>query len=112
MNASIHRLGLVTAALFVVVTIGGFFVVDGYLSANRITSAASPVATASVSPSAAATGTLPPELVYVRPAPSPKVIHVTRTAPPSPPQVIHVTVPSSGGEGNDGEGGNENGGND
>jgi hypothetical protein len=112
MNASIHRLGLVAAALFVVVTIGGFFVVDGYLSANRITSAGSPVATASVSPSAAATGTLPPELVYVRPAPSPEVIHVTRTASPEPPQTVHVTVPGSGGEGDGGEGGNETGGDD
>ena len=112
MNASIHRLGLVTAALVVVVTIGGFFVVDGYLSANKITSAASPVATASMSPPAAATGTLPPELVYVRPAPSPVVIHVTKTASPVPPQVVHVTVPGSGGEGNDGEGGTESGGND
>ena len=112
MNASIHRLGLATAALVAVVTIGGFFVVDGYLSANRITSAASQVAPASVSPSAAATGTLPPEVVYVRPAPSPEVIHVTKTAPPAPPQVVHVTVPGSGGEGNDGEGGTESGGND
>ena len=43
MNAPIHRLGLVTAALVVVVTIGGFFVVDGYLAANRVASAASPV---------------------------------------------------------------------
>jgi hypothetical protein len=49
--------------------------------------------------------------VYVRPAPSPEVIHVTKTAPPAPPQVVHVTVPGTGGEGNDGEGGNESGGN-
>jgi hypothetical protein len=105
MNASIHRVGLAVAVIAGVMTVGGFFVADGYFSASQITSATSPVATASESLSPAATGSLRPEVVYVRPAPSPQVIHVTRTAPAPPPQVVHVTVPGTGGEGIDGEGG-------
>ena len=112
MNASIHRVGLAVAAIAVVVTVGGVFVADGYFSAGRTASAATPGGSDRVSPSLAATGTLPPEVVYVRPAPSPEIIHVTKTAPPAPPQIVHVTVPGTGGEGNDGEGGNESGGND
>jgi hypothetical protein len=105
MNASFHRVGLAVAVIAVVVTVGGVFVADGYFSASQTTSATAPVATASASLTPAATGTLQPEVVYVRPAPSPQVIRVTRTAPPPPPQVVHVTVPGTGGEGNDGEGG-------
>jgi len=109
MNASIHRVGLAIAALTVVVTIGGFYVADGYLSARRSAPAApaGSITRTAASPAATAAGTVPPEVVYVRPAPSPKVIHVTRTAPPPPPQVVHVTVPAAGGEGTDGEGGGE-----
>ena len=98
MNGSVHRAGLAVAALVVVVIVAGFFVTDGYLSAGRTASPAPPGAAASVSPSPSATGTLPPEVVYVRPAPSPQVIHVTKTAAPAPPQIVHVTVPGSGGE--------------
>jgi hypothetical protein len=105
MNASIHRVGLAVAAIVVVVTVGGVFVADGYFSASRTASAATPGPSDGGSPSPATAGALPPEVVYVRPAPSPEVIHVTRTAPPPPPQIVHVTVPGSGGEGNDGEGG-------
>jgi hypothetical protein len=104
MNASIHRVGLAVAAIAVVVTVGGVFVADGYFSAGRTASAATPGGSDRVSPSLAATGTLPPEVVYVRPAPSPEVIHITRPAPPPPPQVVHVTVPGTGGEGNDDDG--------
>ncbi len=112
MNASIHRVGLAAAAIAVLVTVGGIFVADGYFTASRTASAATPVATVSVTPTAAATGTLPPEVVYVRPAPSPAVIRVTRTAPPQAPQVVHVTVPSVGGEGTDGGGNGFEGGSD
>jgi hypothetical protein len=107
MNASIHRVGLAVAAIAVVVTVGGALVADGYFSAGRTASAATPGSSNSVSPSATATATLLPEVVYVRPAPSPEVIHVTNTAPPPPPQVVHITVPGTGGEGNDGGGGTE-----
>jgi hypothetical protein len=109
MNPSIHRVGLAVAALAVVVAVGGFFVADGYLSARRTASAAPAdlITRAAASPTPTGAGTVPPEVVYVRPAPSPKVIHVTRTAPPAPPQVVHVTVPAAAGEGGDGEGGGE-----
>ena len=87
MNDSIHRVGLAVATLALIVTVGGYFVADGYLSAQ-----------------AAVASSLPPEGVYVRPGPSPKGIHVTQVAPPAPPHVVHITVAGTGGE-NDGGGG-------
>jgi len=81
MNDSIHRVGLAVATLAVVVTVGGFFVADGYLSAR-----------------AAAASSLPPEVVYVRAAASAQVMQLTQTASPAPAQVIHVIVPNAGGE--------------
>ena len=107
MNASIHRTGLAVAALAVIVTVGGVFAADGYLSARRAAASPQFARVVSVASSPSAAGSLPPEVVYVRPAPSPKVIHVTQTAPPAPPKIVHVTVPGAGGEGNDGEGGGE-----
>jgi hypothetical protein len=109
MNTSIHRVGLAVAALAAIATVGGVYVADGYLSAQGAASAS--LATPdNVSPSPIAIGTLPPEVVYVRPAPSPEVIHVTKTAPPRAPKVIHVTVPTTPGESDVGE--RENGGGD
>ena len=84
MSDSIHRVGLAVATLAVVVTVGGSFAVDGYLSAQ------------------AATSSLPAEIVYVRAAPSPQTIQLTQTAPPGPAQVVHVIVPGADGEGNGG----------
>ncbi len=81
MNDSIHRVGLAVATLAVVVTVGGFFVADGYLSAQ-----------------AAAASSLPPEVVYVRAASSPQVVRLTQTAPPAQAQVVHVIVPGADGE--------------
>ncbi len=81
MNDSIHRVGLAVATLAVVVTVGGYFVVDGYRSAE-----------------AAAASYLAPAVVYVRAAPSPQVVQLTQTAPAAPAQVIHVIVPNAGGE--------------
>ncbi|MGO9178643.1 MAG: hypothetical protein ACLQBX_17405 [Candidatus Limnocylindrales bacterium] len=109
MNASIHRVGLAIAAVTVVVTVGGLFVVDGYFSARRTASTApvGSITDTAVSPAASAGRTVPPEVVYVRPAPSPKVIHITRTAPPAPAQIVHVSVPGAGGEGNERERGGE-----
>jgi hypothetical protein len=52
---SIHRVGLAVDTL-----IGGYFAVDGYISAQ-----------------AAATSSLPPEIVYVRAASSPQVVQLT-----------------------------------
>jgi hypothetical protein len=81
MSDSIHRIGLAVATLAVVVTVGGSFAVDGYLSAQ-----------------AAATSSLAPEVVYVRAASSPQTIQLTQTAPPGPAQVVHVIVPGTDGE--------------
>lgn len=86
MSDSIHRVGLAVATLAVVVTVGGYFAVDGYISAQ-----------------AAATSSLPPEIVYVRAASSPQVVQLTQTAPAGPARVVHVIVPGADGEGNGGD---------
>jgi hypothetical protein len=86
MSDSIHRVGLAVATLAVVVTVGGFFAVDGYLSAQ-----------------ASATSSLPPEVVYVRAASSPQVVQLTQTAPAGPTRVVHVIVPGADGESNGGD---------
>lgn len=82
MNPSIHRVGLAVAAFAVLVTVGGFYVAEGYLS-TQPAAASSP-------------GGPSPEVVYVRPAASPQVIHVTQTAPPGAPNLVHVVVPGAG----------------
>jgi hypothetical protein len=81
MNDSIHRLGLAVATLAVVVMVGGYFMVDGYRSAQ-----------------AAAASSLPHEVVYVRAAPAPQVVQLTQTAPSAPAQVVRVIVPNADGE--------------
>jgi len=103
MNGSINRVGLAVATLAVIVTVGGVYLADGYLSAQGAASAIRATTTINDSPSPSASETLPPELVYVRPAPSPKVIHVTKAASPPKPRVIHITVPTVTGESGDGE---------
>ena len=90
MNDSIHRVGLAVATLALIVTVGGYFIADGFLSAQ-----------------AAVASSLPPEVVYVRAAPAPQVMQVTQMAPPAPPHVVHVTVAGTGGA-NDGGGDGEN----
>ena len=110
MNLSVHRAGLAIAAVAALTMLGGFFVVDGYVSAQRQPAVgAIPALAATSAPTAPATAV--PEIVYVRPAPSPRVIHVTRTAPPVAPKIVHVTVPGAGGgEGHEGgEGGGDGG---
>lgn len=85
MNDSIHRVGLAVATLALVVTVGGYFAVDGYLSAQ------------------AAASSLPPQVVYVRAAPSPQLIQLTQAAPSAPAQVVHVIVPGGDGESRGGD---------
>ena len=85
MSDSIHRVGLAVATLAVVVTVGGYFAVDGYISAQ-----------------AAASSSLAPEVVYVRAASSPQVVQLTQTAPAGPARVVHVIVPGADGESNGG----------
>jgi hypothetical protein len=113
MNPSISRIGLVLAAFAAIVTIGGFYVADGYLAARPAAPAVAAAVLATRVPSPSPAATLAPQVVYVRPAPSPVVIHVTRTAPPAappPPRVIHVTIPSvqtESGDNGDGGGGGD-----
>lgn len=99
---SIHRVGLTIAGLVTGTAIAAAFVADGYISAHQTAAAA----TAGQSATADATGTLGPETVYVRPAPSPSVIRVTQTATPGAQPVIHVIVPG-GGEPEDNESGDD-----
>lgn len=110
MNASIHRTGLGIAALAVVVVIGGALIADGYLGA-RSQAAAGPASATVQEPlpaPPAAAASAPPAVVYVRPAPPAAVIHVTQTAPPARQRIVHVTVPSTGGENEAGsEGGDD-----
>jgi hypothetical protein len=100
MNTSIHRAGLGIAALAVVTVAGGALIADGYLGARSQAAAGPASATVQESlpaPTAAAPSG-PPQVVYVRPAPPAKVIHVTKPAPAAPPRVVHVTVPGTGAE--------------
>jgi hypothetical protein len=85
MSDSIHRVGLAVATLAVVVTIGGYFAVDGYLSAHS-----------------SASSSLAPEVVYVRAASSPQVVQLTQTAPAGPARVVQIIVSGADGEGNGG----------
>lgn len=105
MNAYVHRGGLAVALLATVITVGGFLAVDGYLKAQP--PAAAVALGAAVAASSAPADDLAPEIVYVRPAPSPEVIHVTQNAPPAPRKVVKVVVPSTGGEPGEGEDGGE-----
>lgn len=80
MNGSIHRFGVAVATVAVVVTVGAAFVLDGYLTAQR----------------AASADPTTPQVIYVRPAPSPQVLHTTQTAPAAAPQVVDIVVPGAG----------------
>ena len=121
--SSIHKVGLFIAGLATVLAVAGAFVVQGYTTARQAAAAPPAVADVAVptvtpSPDPTATPTLPPQIVYVEPVPSPAVIHVTRPAKPATttgtpastpagpqptPPVIHVVVPTPTG-GDDGGG--------
>jgi len=103
MNLSIHRIGLVVAAAAVVITVGGALVADGYVSARKsVTTPVVPAVSSTATPATAAP--LEPQLVYVRPAPPPQVIHVTEKAPVAAPKVVHVVVASRSGGGDESDG--------
>jgi hypothetical protein len=91
---SIQRIGVAVAAGAATLVFAGALVVDGYFNAQQV--AAQSTSGLSQTP------TLAPEIVYVRPAPSPEVIHVTQTAPASQPPVIHVVVPGPAGDDEEG----------
>jgi hypothetical protein len=97
---SIHRIGLTIASLVAVVTIAGAFVVQGYVAAKQAAAQAAfvqPTVQASPAPAAAQV----PEIVYISPptpaTPAPTVAPV-QPLPVQPAPVIHVIVPSSGGD--------------
>jgi hypothetical protein len=93
---SIHRLGVGIAALVTVATVAGALFIQGYSTAQQ---AAVQASSQSAGVSAPPSATLGPEIVYVNPVPSPQVVNVTQTQPPAgPPPVIHVVVPSVGGD--------------
>jgi hypothetical protein len=103
MPTSIHRVGLALAAIAALVTVGGAYIADGYFSAQGPASVPVTTRADDTSGTPSPTATLPPDVVYVRPAPSPKVIHVRKVAPPVAPKVVHVTVPTKEGESGAGE---------
>ena len=88
---SIHRMGLTIAGVATALTVAGAFVAQGYSAAQQAR-AQSDSATTAVT--IAATPTLPPQIFYVNPAPTP-------AAPPAaqPAPVIHVVVPGFGDDG-------------
>lgn len=92
--SSIHRIGVTIAGLATAVVVAGVFVAQGYVAAQQAT----PQETAQAAGRAAGGATLAPETVYVNPAPTPPVIRVTQTSPPGQPPVVHVIVPSQGGD--------------
>jgi hypothetical protein len=119
---SIHRIGLVIAGLATAVAVGGAFVVQGYVAAQRaVASAAPPAAAANVvtTPDPTASPSLDPQIVYVAPVPSPVTITVpgpakpgaktpasTPNVPAATPPIIHVIVPTPVGEDDGVEGDN------
>ena len=97
---SIHRIGLTIASLVAVVTVAGAFVVQGYVEAKQAaaqTAATQPAVQVSPAPTAGQT----PEIVYISPpTPATPAPDVAAVQPPAvqPAPVIHVIVPSSGGD--------------
>lgn len=73
---SIDRIGVTIAGSATAVVVAGVFVAQGCVAAQ-----APAQATAQSAGLAAAGATVVPETVYVNPAPTPPVIHVTQTSP-------------------------------
>jgi hypothetical protein len=101
---SIHRVGLTIATLATVATVAGSLVVQGYVSAEQ----AAAQAAAAPATVAAATDSQAPLIVYVNPMPTtPAVVPAVPAVPAvdalpaipaQQPRVIHVIVPSTGGD--------------
>jgi heme/copper-type cytochrome/quinol oxidase subunit 2 len=94
--SSIHRVGLAIAGIAAAVTVAGAFVVQGYVAAQQAQTQATAAATAAATAEAAAT-TLPTQIVYIKPAPTP--VAQATPAPVQQPPVIHVVVPGFGDDG-------------
>jgi hypothetical protein len=101
---SIHRVGLTIATLATVATVAGSLVVQGYVSAEQAAAqaAAAPATVATAIDSQA------PLIVYINPMPTPPAVAPAVPAvppvdalpaiPAQQPQIIHVIVPSTGGD--------------
>jgi hypothetical protein len=111
---SIHRIGLTIAGVAGALTMAGALAIQGYAS-DQAAAQATPAQQAAAETQGATGPTadptaLDPETVYVNPAPTPAVITVIQTAPPTRtrrqanPPVIHIIVPGYG-EGDGGDGG-------
>ncbi len=88
---SIHRVGVTIAGLATAATVAGAFVLQGYSSAQAAAQQANAQA-------AQATSSLAPEIVYVRPVPTPQ----TQTQPPvEPPPIIQIVPGTGDDDGND-----------
>ena len=79
---SIHRIGLAIAGVVAALTVASALVVTGYMRARAVADQAplSQTATTGATGAASPAFTLPPETIYVNPAPTP--VTITQTAPP------------------------------
>jgi hypothetical protein len=102
---SIHRIAVTIAGLLTAAAIAGVFVVQGYVSAQEASPAPTIQATTDATAEATASPTLDPQVIYINPVPTPKVINVTKPARPvkAKPPVVHVIVPSPTEHEDDGE---------
>ncbi len=123
--SSVHRAGLLTAGLVTGVAVAAVFTVQGYMTARQAQAqAVVPVATDAANTTApdpttlSAADTLPPQVIYIAPQPTPAPA-TPAPAVPNPPQqpatqpgpqptppIIHVIVPSPTGE-QEGPGGDD-----
>jgi len=93
--SSIHRTGLAIAGAVAALTVTGAMAIEG-LSSSQTPGAQT---TQQVATDASAAGaSLPPEIIYVNPAPTPGTVTITQTAPP----VAHVIVPAPAGSDDNG----------
>lgn len=102
MSLSLSRQILAIAGLSVGLLVGSGLAAGDLGSVNQTSAPTSPA----TNKPTAATG--PSDTVYVRPAPAPAIIHITKPAPTLPPQVVRVVVPGSGGGEGDDNGGDNN----
>ncbi|HEY1168861.1 MAG TPA: hypothetical protein VGE81_07820 [Candidatus Limnocylindrales bacterium] len=105
--SSIHRTGLAIAGAVAALTVTGAMFVEGYGSSQT---AAAQAAQQVTTDAPAASSSLPPEIVYVNPTPTPGTVTITQTAPPVSgqagtgvtPPLVHVIVPAPAGGEDDG----------
>ncbi len=80
---SIHRVGLAIAGVVAALTVASALAVTGYTRARAVADQAplSQISTTGATGAASPASPLPPETIYVNPAPTP--VTITQTAPPS-----------------------------